>query len=83
MREDALLTRIALTTTAVQLERRLARKDAYKSTELTYGCLNLLQGRLSDDIQAVSNETIIAISQLIALEVSQTSQFYVHPRRRR
>lgn len=69
--DDPLLTRIAMSTTALQLERKLGRHELYTSTQLTFECVRLLQQRLDDDVQAVSNETLIGVSQLIALEVSR------------
>ena len=75
MSVDPLLTRIAMSTTALQLERKLGRKELYGSTELTFDCVRLLQERLDDDAQAVSDETLVAVSQLIALEVSRTTHY--------
>lgn len=68
---DPLLTRIAMSTTALQLERKLGRHELYSSTQLMFDCVRLLQERLDDDVQAVSNETLVGVSQLIALEVSK------------
>lgn len=70
MSQNSLLTQIAMSTTALQLERKLGRRELYQSSELIFGCVRLLQERLDDDAQAVSDETLIGVSQLIALEVS-------------
>ena len=52
---------------------RSGRKELYQSTALTFDCVRLLQERLDDAAQAVSDETLVAVSQLIALEVRHAS----------
>lgn len=70
LNNDPLLVRIAMATTALQLERKSGRRELYQSTALTTDCVRLLQTRLDDAAQAVSDETLVAVSQLIALEVT-------------
>lgn len=74
MISDPLLMRIALSTTAIQLERKLGRKEMYHSSKLIFGCVRLLQERLDDDAQAVSDQTLVAVTQLIAVEVISSPQ---------
>ena len=76
LERDPLLTRISMATTALQIERKLGRKELYQSTTLTFECVRLLQERLDDAAQAVSDETLVAVSQLIALEVGGRNQYH-------
>ena len=76
LRQDELLFNVVLCLSAVSLDAlRYPNIQGY-STRLMTECIRLLQQRVADPSNGVSDETIIAVANLMAIEVSVLSESY-------